>query len=127
VFAPAAAAVKQCAYMAQTLTALLVAYACVAFSPQCTAHAHSSGEMYASGVAGVAGAFREALEAPSTAVPFNSTAGRALLVSEHCISATFWMSVQHLATQKTQSYCGIATSAMALNTLALHAAPVDPA
>jgi hypothetical protein len=83
--------------------------------------------MYTSGVRGVAGAFREALDAPSTAVPFNSTTGRALLVSEHCISATFWMSVQHLATQKTQSYCGIATAAVALNTLALPAAPVDAA
>ena len=69
---------------------------------------------------------RDLLDSPTSSIPFNSTKGKDILLGEDTVGAMFWYSIQHLVTQKTQSYCGIATSAMILNTLTIESAPVDP-
>lgn len=69
---------------------------------------------------------RYLLDTPASAVPLNSTKGKSFLVSTETISDMYWLSFHHLTTQKTQSFCGIATSALILNAINIDQAPVDP-
>ena len=76
--------------------------------------------------AGDVAALRYLLDAPARAVPLNSSKGKSALLSTDTTSDMYWLSFHHLTTQKTQSYCGIATSALILNALNIDQAPVDP-
>jgi hypothetical protein len=66
------------------------------------------------------------LPLPCDMIALNSTDGTLLMKNPQTLSATFWNGFLHLETQKTQSYCSIATSVTILNALASGVAPVDP-
>lgn len=69
---------------------------------------------------------RLTIPVPPQLVPFNSSAGMALLLEPQTAQASFFSLVQELATQETQSYCGVASAATMLNALPNVPAPVDP-
>jgi hypothetical protein len=66
------------------------------------------------------------LPLPCDMIAFNSTDGTLLIKNPQTLLATFWNVFLHLETQKTKSYCSIATSVTILNALASGVAPVDP-
>jgi hypothetical protein len=68
-----------------------------------------------------------ALPVPSDAISLNSTKGTEILQSERTYSAPFFKTFQHLTTQKTQSFCSIATSVTILNSAISGRAPIDVA
>ena len=66
------------------------------------------------------------LPLPADIVALNSTMGVELMKSPETHSVPFWNGFMHLETQKTQTFCSIATSVTILNALASGTAPVDP-
>ena len=67
------------------------------------------------------------LPPPSDMIPLNTTAGFDVLVGPTTLRRSYVALAPHFATQTTQSYCALASSAAALNALPSIAAPVDPA
>lgn len=69
---------------------------------------------------------RWSLPLPAEMIPLNSTDGAMLMKSRETLSVSFWNGFLHLETQKTQTFCSIATSVTILNSLASGVAPIDP-
>ena len=70
----------------------------------------------------VAGASAESLRLPDNLVDLRSPQGEAYLLETHALEAYFPISVV-FETQRTQSYCGVASMVMALNALGAPAPP----
>lgn len=66
------------------------------------------------------------LPLPADMIALNSSDGTLLMKNPQTLTTTFWNGFLHLETQKTQTYCSIATSVTILNALASGVAPVDP-
>ena len=48
-------------------------------------------------------------------------------MTRYVVNRPYFLTLIHLPTQKTQTYCSVASSVMVLNSLASDRAPVDPA
>lgn len=58
--------------------------------------------------------------------PLNTTAGAQMLLAPETVSWSYFLTMIHLPTQKTQTWCSIASSVTVLNALASDRAPIDP-
>mmetsp|Transcript_17049 Transcript_17049/g.28469 ORF Transcript_17049/g.28469 Transcript_17049/m.28469 type:complete len:238 (-) Transcript_17049:330-1043(-) len=59
-------------------------------------------------------------------VPLNTTKGAKMLLAPNTASWSYFLTMIHLPTQKTQTWCSIASSVTVLNALASDRAPIDP-
>lgn len=66
------------------------------------------------------GLFAQTLPLPQNLINFNSTEGEKLLLASPALQDYFPLSIQFV-TQKNQAYCGVASSVMVLNALAISA------
>lgn len=66
------------------------------------------------------------LPLPAQLIPFNTTQGAVLIESPTTLKTSFYNGFQHLTTQRTQTFCSIATSVTILNAIASDTAPIDP-
>lgn len=66
------------------------------------------------------------LPLPAQLIPFNTTEGAKLFEYPTTLKTSFYNGFQHLTTQRTQTFCSIATSVTILNAIASDTAPIDP-
>lgn len=59
-------------------------------------------------------------------IPLNTTEGAKMLLAPDTVSWSYFLTMIHLPTQKTQTWCSIASSVTVLNALASDRAPIDP-